>query len=541
MTKLNRLRVGSASLVLLLALGAFLSVGCEGVGESARTESHPHRAPEGVGDHAPLRLGAHVGLMRSPRVVTESCAKAALVSGGRTLCPMLLPRAVLGFPEGFPPGPVYTRNLDLERTGSPDFHTGPAHLPGWRGGPCCSLHFGVYLSRAQRPPPSAAEAVLGGRPGWILPATGDGPFWGNHMRFFFRDGRQMYVAGLHSFGPATRSLLEQLVESLASPGDRGERRRGEAATGYLAGAPTDLQYAFDSLWVATTAGGLEATGAIVRMSPQSLDVRNRVRIGGAPVGLVVAENSLLVAHQQRSADGTRLGGAVSAISPKHLRITRSRVVFPRGRSRALTYAPGRAWIIDGIGGELAEFDPLTLRIRWRLGGIGNALAGVAFARGRLWVTDFASGTVIQVDPERRRIVSRTTVGGAPSAIVSAGPALWIADTDGAALARLDSSSGRVTGRVSVGLAPYSLAQNDHTVFVASLGDGRVTAVDKRTGLSAGHYEVDGDVLGLSVTDDSRIFVGVSSDRLIRRLITTGGEVHPAKAKGERSAAARSVS
>lgn len=514
--------MGVASLarcaVVLACVGTLLA-GCGGAQEPAETLRHASRAVERYPGAAPLSLGTRSVLMPTPQAVVRSCQRAAELARRRTLCPSRLPRAVLGLPLGFPPAPVYTRDLDLERTGSPDFHTGYGHLPGWRGGPCCSLHFGVYLVPDGERSPDASKAVVGGKAGWLLEANGRGEFWGNHLRFYFRELGQTYVASLHAFGPSTRQLLDELVASLRPPGLL-EPGVANPADIHLGGAPTSLEYAFGSIWTTTTEGGLVPRGALLQVSPRSMRVTRRISLGESPVEVTAAGGVLLVAHQARSRDGARSGGAVSGVSPRGNRIIRTRVVFPHGRSRGIAARGERAWMIDGVGGQLVEVDPRTLAVTWRLEGAARAPAGIASTRSAVWITDFAAGEVVRIDPRQRRVVSRTPVGGAPTAIVATETSVWVADTDGGAVVEIDALTARVIRRVRVGVAPYTLTYADERLFVAGLGDGTVAVLDKDARLEAVHL-VGGDILGLSVGGDAKIYVGVSSDRLVRAVNQEG--------------------
>src|SRR5919201_391047 len=69
-------------------------------------------------------------------------------------------------------------------------------------------------------PPGGHPATLGGKHGLLVPARegsfyGNGLYWGNHVRFLWRERGVPYVATLHTFGElATERLLGRLVRSL---------------------------------------------------------------------------------------------------------------------------------------------------------------------------------------------------------------------------------------------------------------------------------------------------------------------------------------
>ncbi len=134
----------------------------------------------------------------------------------------MLPRALIGFP-GEPPDPLGSGlvrpsphridGVDIGY-GAPWESPPPApHL--WRNRPCCFLHFVIQRGR---PAAGARPALLGGKRGSLLPASSSsyaGPYFGNHVRFFFRERGVSYVATLHSFSnKETTALLGRLIAQL---------------------------------------------------------------------------------------------------------------------------------------------------------------------------------------------------------------------------------------------------------------------------------------------------------------------------------------
>src|SRR5207244_7707995 len=128
----------------------------------------------------------------------------------RVLCPRVLPCAVVGFPGLAPPNLVATlvRRSPTDYTGLDLAYGAPWETPGWRrhrwrNRPCCFLHFVIERLEGGIPP-GARPTVLGGMPGRILPATSatfyGGPYFANHVRFFFRNHGVAYVATLHALG-----------------------------------------------------------------------------------------------------------------------------------------------------------------------------------------------------------------------------------------------------------------------------------------------------------------------------------------------------
>jgi len=199
-------------------------------------------------DSPPASAYGPVKLYPIPARVAWQCRRVQRRSPFRILCPARLPRPMIGASAGAAPPKLLAQVLPYELAtwrnraqrrralpagvsfvyggpwgpdSGPDWRT---HV--WRNRPCCFLHFDVF----RRPPgrqfiPSGARpAVVGGKLGLLKEAGGYGMisgsgnadlYFGNHDRFLWREGGELYVASLHYFGRRdTLALLNRLVREL---------------------------------------------------------------------------------------------------------------------------------------------------------------------------------------------------------------------------------------------------------------------------------------------------------------------------------------
>jgi hypothetical protein len=286
----QRTTVGPHTFLLLGLATVLASSGAAGANRGALTR----RTPD-----PPAHSASAIRLVPTPLSVIEQCRRVQARAHFRMLCPRMLPRALIGWP-GQPPPPLQSGFVRLNSRRPPvgvDIGYGAPwegdsgrgwrqHL--WRNRPCCFLHFVI---QGGQPVPGARPAVLGGRRGRVLAATSasyGGPYFGNHVRFFFRQRGVSYVVTLHSFGnAATTALLGRLiaelrpVASLRAPPfpRRGTVRIGNVGPRAIAGAPR-------ALWVLSReqsihpAAPWEGTRAsLLALDPRTGAVRMRITVG----------------------------------------------------------------------------------------------------------------------------------------------------------------------------------------------------------------------------------------------------------------------
>lgn len=131
--------------------------------------------------------------------IVEACREAQREVAYTVLCPARLPRpTAAGAPAPLDVG-VYEggRTIDLGY-GAAYEHPQIDAL----NTPARFLHF-VVGKAIHGVPADARLATLGGRRGLLAPASGpyfQGAYYGNHVRFVWRERGTRYVATLHTFG-----------------------------------------------------------------------------------------------------------------------------------------------------------------------------------------------------------------------------------------------------------------------------------------------------------------------------------------------------
>jgi hypothetical protein len=181
----------------------------------------------------------------------------------------------------------------------------PAAHHLWRNRPYCFLHFVIQRGR---PAAGARATVLGGKSGRFLLASGSsygGPYFGNHVRFFFRERGVSYFATLHSFGNReTTALLGRLIAQLRQVAALRAPTAPRRATAVRLGkvGPRAIAATPHALWILTreqpidpTAPTPYARGALLRLDPASGRIQGRVRVAGYMRGLATAAGSVWVA------------------------------------------------------------------------------------------------------------------------------------------------------------------------------------------------------------------------------------------------------
>jgi YVTN family beta-propeller protein len=524
-------------LALLVAVtGAAAASGAATSGR-ATTDESARRAPDPA-----ARSARTIYLAPTPASVIEQCRRVQAQARFPMLCPRVLPRALIGWPPGQPPPPLGGGLIRSSPRRGPDgvdigygapWEPDPGGgLPAalvrrhlWRNRPCCFLHFVI-----QRGPPAlgARPTLLGGRRGRLLPASGSsygGLYFGNHLRFFFRERGLDYVATLHTFGNReTTALLGRLIRELRPlatlrappPPRRGTTLRiGSVGPRAIAAAP-------GALWLLSRDQPLDpqapwfTRAALLRLDPASGRIRARLTLRENVRGLAATESAVWVAAS-RPGSGTGEEGLVLRVDPK------SNQVVARIRTgtwpAALVADEGGVWAVNTAPfykrGTLVHIDARTNRLDGAPLPLGRAPSGLAVGAGTVWVADALEGTVRRIDPARRRVVATIRVGRQPYALVFAGGSLWATNSDEGTVSRIDPATNRVVARIRVGRNPYGIAVGARSLFVANLGDGTVSRIDTASGRLLETFLLGGDPVAIAVAARGAWVTRNSEGRLTR--------------------------
>jgi YVTN family beta-propeller protein len=467
----------------------------------------PAQAPGRASSLDPVQKpAALVRLAPAPPNVVRACRRLQADVPFTVLCPMLLPRPLLGW-AGMPP-PV----LGVDRSGLTldigygahccALHPGwRAHL--WRNRPCCFLHFvigrrerkGVYA--AEWVPPEARPGVLGGIRGRLLPAGGkryQNLYFGNHVRFFFRRAGIDYVATLHTFGnrPAT-NLLGLLLAHLRPAGELDALARsprdGDTTWTGRAGAQSIAVHA-GGVWTANDGDALHGLNtpptafmrpALVRIDPGTRRVLARIDVGSHPSSVAVAGGAVWVA----GSPGNK--GAVMRVDPRTNRV--QAVISTPRLPRALAADSDRLWVVTSAPphrrGTLARIHLARNRLEGKPIRLGRAPAGIALGRGSVWVTDALTHTLTRIDATTGRKIAAIRVGHNPHGIAYGAGSVWVANADDGTVSRVDAATDELAATVPAGRIPSGIAYGHGLVWVTNLGDGTLSRIDPATNRPAG--------------------------------------------------------
>lgn len=501
-TRPETLRNGGMKRKVAVRLGClFLAAVLSGCASSTRNTISRYGAAPSVDPRA--RSAAEIRMAPAPWTVISSCQQVQAKVTFPVLCPTLIPRPLLGLP-GEPPPVLGTQTLRIAGTptgldigyGAP-WEADPAggmtasvvRPHRWRNRPCCFLHF--VIQRADRQeggvPRQARPYRLGNRNGLLLRANGkyfQGPYFGNHVRFFFRAYGVWYAATLHSFGNGpTTTLLGRIVAHLRPTKTLSGPAFAATPSVTLTGSvgARGIATGAGSIWVLDT--GDPAHGystpqsftraALIRINPASGQVVAKISVGKSPRAIAFSAGDIWVAgvHGQK--------GVVIRVDPISDKVVATLPVG--GWPSSIVGSATSVWIVDSAPffkrGTLLHIDSRTNR---RLGvaiRLGLAPSGVAQGAGSVWVADALAGSVQRIDSRTQRRLATIQVGRYPYGVAFGFGSVWVTNTDDATVSRIDPVTNRVIATISVGENPYGIAVEKRDVVVADLGDGTLTRID----------------------------------------------------------------
>ena len=526
---------------LLLAVAAALAV-APGLAGAAASEFGSSRERGRSPDPA-ARSAKVIHLKRTPAAVIAQCRRVQAKARFPMLCPRVLPRALIGWPPGQPPPPLRAGLIDSSPRRGPDGvdigYGAPWEIdPGsgqpaaqvrphlWRNRPCCFLHLVVQRGA---PAPGARPTMLGGRRGRLLAATTSGysgPYFGNHVRFFFRERGVSYVVTLHTFGKReTTSLLGKLIAELrpvmtlrppAPPRQGTTVRIGSAGPRAMVAAP-------GSLWVLSRDQpiypnrpwtGTRAT--LLRLESWTGAVSSRISLAGGVRGVAATETAVWVAAAQ-SVSATREEGVVLRLHHETKRVVaRTRTgTWPS----ALAADAAGVWAVNTAPfykrGTLVRIDAATNQLDGPAVLLGRAPSGLAVGGGSVWVADSLEGTVRRIDPVRRRVISTIRVGRQPYALAFTAGSVWVTNTDDGTVSRIDPHTNKVVATIRVGRNPHGIAAVSRSLWVANLGDGTVSRIDATSRRVVETVHVGADPIAVAPVGES-VWVARNSEGALTR-------------------------
>jgi YVTN family beta-propeller protein len=369
----------------------------------------------------------------------------------------------------------------------------------------------------------------------LLPANSAGCiglYFGNHVRFFFRERGVSYVVTLHSFGNReTTALLGQLIAELRPISALRVPLPPIHGTTVHIGSSGPRAIAADAgtLWVLTREQPIDPAApwsgtraALLRLDPNAGTLRMRMTIDGDMRGVAATDDAVWVAA------GRSNKGVVLRIDPKTKRVIAQ--IHTGTWPAALAADAKGVWVVNTAPffkrGTLVRIRTATNRAEGRPVPLGRAPSAVALGAGAVWVADAIEGTVRRIDIARRRTVATIRVGRQPYALTFAAGSVWITNSDDGTLARIDPSTNKVVARIRVARNAYGIAAGSRSLWVASLGAGTISRLQASSGRVVKTIRVGGDPLGVALASGA-VWFSQNSDGAVTRLGNYSGHASSA--------------
>lgn len=281
-------------------------------------------------------------------------------------------------------------------------------------------------------PQSAADMAIVSGTGWVLddnagtirrfdPSSGSATGPARHVA-----SRPVSLAA--GFGKLW--VADAVGNAVVAVSEQSGRAVGSPIT--VAQEPVSVAAGEGGIWVASLGGG-----SVSLIDPRSRTVTASVALPDGAVRVAVGDGAVWVTGQTDT---------LTRISPKPVGVSLSwKAVRVGAGPIGVTTTPGAVWVADAVGGAVTKVDPKHLRVTATYAiGSGGVVAGtespraalghgagdpltVAFADGLLWIGDGRTGTLSALDP-----ATGTQHDGAVSLmglprhlVVSPDGALWI--------------------------------------------------------------------------------------------------------------------
>jgi YVTN family beta-propeller protein len=522
------------------ALPARLAAGAISIGLVATLVSCPlGDDPTRSRTASPPRTETVAGVELYPltRPVAEACRQVQGQTREPILCPTKLPRPsrALGssgsIPYSFAVSTI--RNSDgvngIDVSYSAETSRPRLDVPGR------FLHFDVQTRTAHDVLPAGVRpATLGGKRGLLAPASSRSyatePYFANHVRFFWREGKTRYAATLHNFGPRTRAVLSALIE-LLRPADKARARRlplepGVEPIPVPIYEPTSVAIEGEAVWVAGT--GLLGNVRLAGVDP-SADLVRLDCASGALAG-EPTEISRYLGPMSLATNGGLWIAQSGIRQPDLLRLDQDGEgfgeFFTAGTDLVgLVLTDDAIWALDmgewtGFdetdGGTVERLDRETGRTVARIR-VGRAPSAIAVGEGSVWVTNNLDDTVSRIDLQSNRRLATIPVSSEPVGIATGFGAIWVANTGSDTVSRIDPDRGKVTGTIEVGRGPRGMAVGEGGVWVTNYLDDTVSRINPDTGRVSETIPVGAGPTGIAVSGGGTIWVADTLDRSVSRI------------------------
>ena len=334
-------------------------------------------------------------------------------------------------------------------------------------------------------------------------------------------------------------------ENLRRAQERRRYRRRLRVLGSLAGVLVLLGAAV--AWSAISQRG--NTEQQLDAAESALAVANVIKVGSAPVGVVVAAGSVWTSNQ---ADGT-----ISEVDPEARKTgqsnptrVRGSLTSPRASARcgsrtcgttpgvrvapgvnqpvgapiALPGTPsalapggdGHMWVATKTAppARMVAIDPPTGQLTDRFPVPGSP-ADMQFAEGAFWVTSTSTRNITRVTLGGES--SEISIGAASNGVAVGAGYLWVTNPGDNVVTRIDLGRPTLQKKIRVGRRPEGVAADDRNVWVVNQGDDSVTRIDAHDPDRTVRYVVGENPSAVALDDAGVAWVVNTGDNTLSRI------------------------
>ena len=211
------------------------------------------------------------------------------------------------------------------------------------------------------------------------------------------------------------------------------------------------------MWVANA-----LDGTVSRIDPRTNTVVQKIRVGGAPVGVALGPGSVWIASRDDE--------SISRLDPRTG--ARSAPVPVGPAPRALAVGSNSVWVADEKRGVVMRVDPAQRRVVDTIT-VGNGPLAVAVGDGSVWVANNLDGTVSRIDPARGAVVATIPTGDGPRGIAITRDGVWVSNEFDGTVALIDPATNARKRVVRIGERPEGLAARGGRLFMAVRSAGPI--------------------------------------------------------------------
>ncbi|WP_369790253.1 YncE family protein [Rouxiella sp. WC2420] len=302
----------------------------------------------------------------------------------------------------------------------------------------------------------------------------------------------------------------------------------------------ELAYSADqkALFVASSQGRQDKSGALYRLDPSSLAVSQSIKTNLKPFGVALNSKTDTVFL------GNTTSSAVTSVDAKTNKVLQELVLDNRPRTEKERPLAPRELVVDeatntlyvgGLGKESVIWvvDGANLTLRHTIEGVGKMATGLAIdaKASRLYITN-ADGEFLTVDTKTDKILSRVKIDNPGEhfylniSLDTAKHRAFMTDSKEPSLLVLDTENGKIIHKIAI---PASLAvlfnPARNEVYVTHRDAGKVSVIDATNYKVLETLDIPTHPQSLAISDDGQtLYVSVKQESSRQKEATAPDEV-----------------